>query len=53
MGFELSISSEAINHERLRDRLTGKYVLNNCVRDRKRVFVFSLHAMQYPVRMTL
>ena len=31
------------------DKLWGKYLLKDCVRDRKRVFVFLLHAMQYPV----
>ena len=46
----VSLPSEAIAmHRGLRDRLTGKFVVKNCVRDQKRVFVFSLHAMQYPV----
>ena len=31
----------------IHNRLTGKYVLKNCVRDRNQVFVFSVHAMIY------
>ena len=52
VGFELSISSfkkASLHHGRLRDRVTGEYVLKNCVRDRKLVFVFSLLVMQYPI----
>ena len=49
----VSLPSEAIvmtiNHGRVCDRLTGNYVFKNCVRDRKQVFVFSLHTMQYLV----
>ena len=35
------------NHRRLRERLTEKSVLKNCVRNWIRVFVFPWHEMQH------
>ena len=55
MGFEHGISAFRGNCDdhyttgKLLDTLTGKSVLKNCVRDRKRVFAFLVHAVEYVV----